>query len=62
MIAINWTIVAPLLFIQALLTIIALVDLIKAETTNGSKYLWVLIIVFVATLGPIIYFLAGRRD
>jgi len=62
MIEINWAIIAPLLFIQAILTIIALVDLVKTETTNGPKYLWVFIIVFVATLGPIIYFLAGRRD
>lgn len=61
-IEISWTIIAPLLLIQAILTMIALFDLIKAENTKGPKYLWMFIIIFVATIGPIIYFLIGRRD
>lgn len=59
---INWAIFAPLFFIQAVLTLIALFDLIKTEHTKGPKAMWVIIIIFVATLGPIIYFLVGRRD
>lgn len=59
---INWKIIAPLLLIQAVLTMIALFDLFKAEKTRGPKALWMSIIIFIATLGPILYFIIGRRD
>jgi uncharacterized membrane protein len=42
--------------------IFALVDLLKREKTNGPKWLWVIIIVFVNMIGPIVYFIVGRRD
>lgn len=61
--AINWAIVTPILIIQGILILVALLDLAKAESTNGPKWLWVLIIVLVNTIGPIIYFILGRsRD
>lgn len=59
---INWTIIAPLLVIQAILTMVALFDLIKTEQTRGPKTMWMAIVIFVATIGPIVYFLIGRRD
>ncbi|MFD2043389.1 PLD nuclease N-terminal domain-containing protein [Ornithinibacillus salinisoli] len=59
---INWAVIAPILVIQGILIIIALIDLIRTNVTNGPKWLWVLIILFVTTLGPIIYFIFGRRQ
>lgn len=61
MLDINWALLAPLLIIQFILIIVALVDLIKASETNGPKWLWAVIIVFVNILGPVLYFIIGRR-
>lgn len=55
-------IVAPLLVIQLILVIVALIDLLKRDKTNGPKWLWVLIILFLNILGPILYFLIGRKE
>lgn len=52
---------APLIIIQLILTIVALIDLIKRNHTLGPKWMWLLIIIFVATLGPILYFIVGRK-
>ncbi len=51
----------PLIIIQFILVIVALIDLIKRENTLGPKWMWTLIIIFVTTLGPIIYFVVGRK-
>ena len=59
---INLALLAPLFIIQLILTVVALLDLRKVHATNGPKWMWVLIIVFVSTLGPIIYFIAGRKN
>lgn len=59
---INWALIAPLLVIQFVLLIIAVIDLIRIESTNGPKWLWALIILFVSTIGPILYFIFGRRN
>jgi len=59
---INWGIIAPFLIIQTILIIVALIDWIKLEKTNGPKWIWLLIILFISTLGPILYFIFGRRD
>ncbi|TYS18797.1 PLDc_N domain-containing protein [Rossellomorea vietnamensis] len=60
--SINWGLVAPLLIIQLILIVTALVDLIRIKNTNGPKWLWVLIILFINIIGPIIYFVIGRRQ
>ncbi|MGF2616708.1 PLDc_N domain-containing protein [Rossellomorea vietnamensis] len=60
--SINWGLVAPLLIIQLILMVTALVDLIRIKNTNGPKWLWVLIILFINIIGPIIYFVIGRRQ
>ncbi|CAM4094677.1 PLD nuclease N-terminal domain-containing protein [Lederbergia lenta] len=57
---INWGLIAPLLVIQFVLLVIALIDLKKQERANGSKWIWVLVILFGNLLGPIIYFVFGR--
>lgn len=59
---INLMLIAPLFIIQLILMVVALIDLKKIHATNGPKWMWVLIILFVSTLGPIIYFIAGRKQ
>ena len=34
----------------------------RRERVRGPKWVWALVIVFVNYIGPIIYFVAGRRD
>ena len=52
----------PVLIIQLVLMVSALVDLIRREHTRGPKWVWVLVILFVNYIGPIIYFVAGRQE
>jgi hypothetical protein len=59
---INWALIAPIFVIQAILLIIALIDLIKVEKTFGPKWVWGLVIVLINIIGPILYFVIGRRN
>ncbi len=52
----------PVLIIQLGLMIFALIDLIKIPVTNGPKWMWGVIIVVVNIIGPILYFVIGRRN
>lgn len=58
----NWALLVPIIIIQLILLVVSLVDLIRIERTNGPKWLWVLIILFVNIIGPILYFVIGRRN
>jgi len=60
--SINWAVIAPLLVIQFILIIVALIDWIRIRETNGPKWLWLLIILFISTLGPVLYFIIGRKN
>jgi len=57
-------VIAPLIALQLILLIVALVDLIRRESdrVKGPKWVWTLIVIFIGTFGPIIYFLVGRKD
>ncbi len=55
-------ILAPILIIQLILLIVAIIDLVRIEKTNGPKWLWALIIIFINIIGPILYFVLGRRS
>lgn len=59
---VNWALIAPILVIQVILLIVALVDLIRIEKTNGPKWLWAVIIFLINIIGPILYFVIGRRN
>ncbi|MCB9134577.1 MAG: PLDc_N domain-containing protein [Anaerolineales bacterium] len=52
----------PLIILQLILMIAALVDLARRERTRGPKWVWALVILFVNMIGPIIYFVAGREE
>ena len=59
---INWAVIAPLLAIQFLLIIVAFIDWLRTPTTNGPKWLWLIIILLVSIAGPVLYFIIGRRE
>lgn len=59
---IPWAAIAPILILQLILMITALVSCIKEETTNGPKWLWILVILFIQLIGPVLYFVIGRRN
>lgn len=52
----------PLFLLELGLIIFALVDLFRRENSRGPKWVWVLVILFVSTIGPIIYFVLGRKE
>jgi hypothetical protein len=52
----------PVVLIQLGLMITAMVDLIRRAQTRGPKWVWAVVILLVNFIGPIIYFVAGRKD
>jgi hypothetical protein len=58
----NYLLLLPLIVLQIGLMVAALLDLVRRPATRGPRWAWVLVILFVNTIGPIVYFLAGRRD
>ena len=56
-------VLAPLIILQLVLLVAALYDLTRPNrrVRGDSKVVWALIIIFVTTIGPILYFLAGRE-
>lgn len=57
----NLPIIAPILILQLILIIVAIIDLVRVENTNGPKWLWALIILLINIIGPILYFVIGRK-
>lgn len=54
----------PLIAVQLGLMLLALRDLFSPgrAVAGGSKPIWALVIVLGELIGPLAYFLAGRRD
>jgi hypothetical protein len=54
----------PLIVLQLVLLVAALVDLTRNErqVRGGNKLVWALIIIFVSLFGPLLYFLIGREE
>lgn len=59
---IPWKVIAPILVLQFILMMVALISCIKEEKTNGPKWVWILIILFFNLLGSVLYFVIGRRN
>ncbi|PEK01320.1 phosphatidylserine synthase [Bacillus wiedmannii] len=55
-------IILPVIAVGALLVFIALIDLYRHRKTRKNVLVWALIILFVNVLGPILYFVIGRKD
>ena len=56
-------VLAPLIILQLVLMVAALYDLTRPNrrVRGDSKVVWALIVIFVSTIGPILYFLVGRE-
>jgi hypothetical protein len=55
--------IAPLLIIELVLLVIALVDLIRRQDVRYlPKWGWALIILFISMIGPIAYLILGREE
>jgi hypothetical protein len=53
----------PLILIELVLLVVALVDLVKREhVRGGNKIVWVLVIIFINLIGPIVYLIFGRQE
>lgn len=59
--SINWQLLAPIIVIQFILIVVAVVDIVKVKETNGPKWLWAVIIVIGSIIGPVLYFIIGRK-
>ena len=60
--AVPWALIAPLIIVQFILMLVALIDCLRHNNTRGPQWIWVLVILFGSLFGPIIYFLFGRRN
>lgn len=57
------TMLLPLIILQLALMIFALVDLSRRKkVARGNKLLWAIIIIFINTIGPILYFVLERKE
>ena len=55
--------VAPLVMPQAVLTVVALYDLWKHESTKYlSRPAWAVIVIVLGIFGPLLYFVLGRGE
>lgn len=53
----------PLIAIQVILLVVALVDLVRREAvTGGNKIVWALAVCLISIIGPAVYLLAGRKE
>ena len=55
-------ILLPVVILQLVLMITALISLVKQERTKGPKWLWVILILCINIIGPVVYFIFGRKD
>ena len=58
-------ILAPFFMIQLILMLIAIVAWYKAKqqhAINGNQWLWLVVIVLLNLIGPILFFIFGRRQ
>ena len=55
--------IAPLLIIEIVLLVVALVDLIRREQVRYlPKWAWAVIIIFLNFIGPVAYLILGREE
>jgi len=52
----------PVVIIEIILLVAALLDLNKQTATRGPKWVWVIVIVLIQIIGPIVYFVLGRKE
>ncbi len=55
-------ILLPFLLVGFMLILIALFDLYRHRNRRENVLMWTIIIVFFNTIGPVLYFMIGRKD
>lgn len=58
---IPWALLAPFIVLYFILAVSALISCMKQEKTNGPKWMWILIIVGISFVGPVSYFIIGKK-
>jgi hypothetical protein len=59
---IPWALIAPLLILQFVLAAVTIIDIVRVHETRGPKWMWVVISLIVNTIGPVLYFIIGRKN
>ena len=60
--SINLGLILPLFLIQGILIVVAVFDWIKQEgNVRGNRWVWLVIILVFTIIGPVLYFIFGRR-
>jgi len=54
-------IIFPIVAVSALLILIALIDLYRHRKSRENVVIWTIVVIFVNTFGPILYFVIGRK-
>jgi uncharacterized membrane protein YhaH (DUF805 family) len=58
-----WQIIILLLALSGIiLTIMALIDILKSEFKGNDKIVWVLVVLFFNLIGAILYFTIGKKQ
>ena len=54
----------PIILLQLALIVLCLLDLSRRapKEVNGPKWVWAILIIVINFLGPLAYFLIGRRE
>ena len=55
-------IVLPVILVGFILAMVALIDLYRNKKRRNNVFVWTLLIIFGNTIGPILYFVIGRKD
>lgn len=55
-------VIAPLFVIYFIVIVIAILDLIRNWKERSLQLFWILIILLITPIGPVLYFLIGRRS
>lgn len=61
----DFKLIIPIVAIQLILAAVAMVDLIrrdKSEIRGGNKLVWVPVILFITTIGAIVYLTVGKKS
>ncbi|MFD1020712.1 PLD nuclease N-terminal domain-containing protein [Thalassobacillus hwangdonensis] len=59
---VNWGLIAPIIILELILMIVALIDWAKNKETNGPRFMWLFVIILISLIGPILYFVIGRKQ
>lgn len=55
--------IIPVVVLQFFLIIMALLDIRKRTyVKGGNKVVWILIVLFFGIIGPLVYFVFGRKE